>query len=242
MTKTAVVTGAAKNIGKGIATVLIREGYECILLDKDGSALRETARELSKSGECIEYVADVANIDDVNGFLAWLRENNKVIEVLVNNIGYESKATLRTLSREEMLKSTAINQLGPFYITSAIAKTMTHGSIVFITSTHSSVTRMHPLYSSSKAALEMFVKEACLELADTNIRVNAIAPGPVIDSDKLRANKYVPLGYSLQPKDVAEAVAFLVSDKARFITGQTLTVDGGFSVAHTHYWKSRGKL
>ena len=101
---------------------------------------------------------------------------------------------------------------------------------------------MHPLYSSAKAATEMFMKEAALEFAANNIRVNAIAPGPVEDTAEPNPNKYVPMGYSQQPADIAECVNFLVSDKARYITGQTLVVDGGFSITHTHFWKNQGKL
>lgn len=242
MSKIAIITGAAKNIGKCIANELVREGYRCILLDKDSTALKETAKELSQNGECQDYVVDIADTKEIEDFVNWLGENIKGVEVLVNNAGYESDASVQSLNAEEISLSNTTNLSGPFYLTSAVAKAMNQGSIVFITSTHSSVTRMHPLYSSSKAAVEMFMKEAALELAYKNIRVNAIAPGPVMDTEELQTNKYVPLGYSQQPRDIAAIVTFLISDNARFITGQTLTVDGGFSVAHTHYWKSQDKL
>jgi len=246
MTKTAIITGAAKNIGKGIAKGLLEAGYSCVLLDNDESALTETVQALSSYGACQDFVIDMADLDAINVFIEWLKKEQRDVGVLINNVGYESEKSVLSLTTGAIKESCAVNQTGPFYLTSQIARLMTDskndGSIIFITSTHSSVTRMHPLYSSSKAAIEMFMKETALELAAPNIRVNAIAPGPVIETEDLQANKYVPMGYSLQPKDVAECVSFLISDKARFITGQTIVVDGGFSVAHTHFWKQSGQL
>jgi 3-oxoacyl-[acyl-carrier protein] reductase len=243
MAKTAIITGAAQNIGKGIAKGFLETGYSCILLDNNESALKQTVEELSAHGRCQEYALDIADLESIGNFINWLGKQNIDVKVLVNNVGYESEEMIQFLSVDEIKASFDVNLAGPFYLTSRLSKLMnSESSIVFITSTHSSITRMHPLYSSSKAAIEMFMKEAALELAAKNIRVNAVAPGPVIDTPELQGNKYVPLGYSQQPRDIAEAVKFLLSDSARFITGQTLTVDGGFSVAHTHYWKNQDKL
>ncbi len=243
MAKTAIITGAAKNIGKGIAKGLAEDGFRCILLDIDETELHKTALEIKTVNEdCLEYVIDMADIQAINGFLDWLRHDKGEVDVLINNVGYESDDTVRSLKPDMIKMSNDINLNGPFYLSSAVASLMGAGNIVFITSTHSSVTRMRPLYSSAKAATEMFMKEAALELASSDIRVNSVAPGPVQDTPEVNPNKYVPMGFSLQPKDVAECVKFLISDKARYITGQTLVVDGGFSVAHTHFWKSQNKL
>ncbi len=116
------------------------------------------------------------------------------------------------------------------------------GNIIFITSTHCQIIRTHPLYSSAKAAIEMFMKESSLELASYGIRVNAIAPGVVEDSSEPTPSNYIPLGFNQQPQDIANSVDFLLSNKARFITGQTLVVDGGFSITHTHHWIKQNKL
>lgn len=246
MSKTAIITGAAKNIGKGIAKGLLDDGYTCFLLDIDKDALHQTVIELNDvSRRCLEYVVDIADMDALDGFIGWLSQKTNSVDVLVHNAGYESDESLHDLTVDEMRKSWAVNQEGAFYLTSAIAKMMKpekKGNIVFITSTHSQVIRSHPLYSSSKAALEMFMKESALELASSGIRVNAVAPGFVADTNDPEPNKYMPLGYAQQPQDVAECVKFLVSEKARFITGQTLTVDGGFSITHTHYWRNQDKL
>ena len=135
---------------------------------------------------------------------------------------------------------------GPFYLTSLLARQWIEnqipGNVIFISSTHSQVIRTHPLYSSSKAAIEMFVKEASLELAEYSTRVNAVAPGPTQDTSELKPDRRVPTGFYQQPQDVAETVLFLISQKARFITGQTIIVDGGYSLTHTHYWMKQGIL
>lgn len=147
---------------------------------------------------------------------------------------------------EEMDKSYKTNLIGPFYLTSLLAKKWikdkVNGNIIFLSSTHSHIIRTHPLYSSSKAAIEMFMKESTLELAPYGIRVNAIAPGAVRDSAEPVADYRTPLGFCIQPQDIAEGVFFLLSDGARFITGQTLTIDGGYSITHTHHWLKNGHL
>lgn len=247
MIRTVVITGAAQGIGKGIAQLFAQNGFTCILLDKNKDTLAASAVELSTpETKHYEYVIDLGKPQAVEDFIGWLNERSLVVDILVNNVGYESEAALANLTSEEVQHSNDINLTGPFLLTSLLAKHMkehqTKGNIVFISSTHSQVTRMHPLYSASKAAIEMFVKEAALELAPADIRVNAIAPGPTMDTSSPADNKYVPLGKSLQPRDVAEAVTFMVSEQARFITGQTLVVDGGFSIVHTHYWKNLDKL
>ena len=88
----------------------------------------------------------------------------------------------------------------------------------------------------------MFVKEAALELAEYGIRVNAVAPGPTQDTPELKKDNRVPLGYYQQPKDIGECAYFLISENARFITGQSIVVDGGYSLAHTHHWMKNGRL
>ena len=244
--KTAIITGAAQNIGKGIAVSLLNAGYTCVLLDKNEPKLHETAEELKNYGECREYVFNIANTKAIEQFLDWLDKESIEVNALVNNVGYDSGESVLGLTSEQTRLSNQTNTEGPFYLTSLIAKRLVdnkgQGNIIFISSTHSQVIRTHPLYSSSKAALEMFVKEAALELAAHGIRVNAIAPGIVEDTDKPKENDLVPLGANQQPIDIGEATVFLLSDKARFITGQTLVVDGGFSLTHTHYWIKNNKL
>jgi len=246
MKQIALITGAARNVGKGIARSLLEHGYACVLVDQDEQELGRTFAELQPVGECHNYVADISDPGRLEQLVAWLKDRGLPVTALINNAAYGSPAKAAALTVRELDRSLAVNLKGPFYLTSLIVQEWlgqgTKGNVVFLSSTHAKVVRTHPLYSASKAAIEMFVKEAALELADRNIRVNAVAPGAVLDTPDLNPQPVIPMGFDQQPSDIGGAVAFLLSDKARFITGVTLTVDGGFSLAHTHYWKNRGQL
>lgn len=246
MNKTIIVTGAAKNIGKGILKTLIDAGYSCIAVDIDQAALTDTINALDAGERCQEYVLDVGNIDAINKFLDWLKNGQIHFIGLINNAAYESPVRVAEITPEELSKSFKTNLEGPLYLTSKIANEWissdTKGNVLFTSSVHSQITRTHSLYSSSKAAIEMFVKEAALEFGKHGIRVNAVAPGPTQDTENLKADYRVPMGYYQQPEDIAKAVKFLLSDDARFITGQTLRVDGGFSLTFVHHWMNEGKL
>ena len=149
------------------------------------------------------------------------------------------------IGREEAISVFETNFIGPFSLTQRVVNEMINrninGSILFTSSTHSHITQLHPAYSSSKAAIEMFVKDIALELAEYGIRVNAVSPGAIaIRGEKNRKNYHVPLGYSGTPQDIANVMVFLASEKGNYITGQTIVVDGGFSLAHTYYWAKKG--
>jgi NAD(P)-dependent dehydrogenase (short-subunit alcohol dehydrogenase family) len=246
MKEIALITGAARNIGKGIAKTLVGAGYQCILVDKDSVALREAFNELNGNENCFEYTADISDFEQIEQLHKWLRENHHSLTVLINNAAYESPVSIRDINPNEIKKSFQTNLEGPIYLTNLLVKdwlkNKTAGNIVFTSSVHSQIIRTRALYSSSKAAIEMFVKEAALELGESGIRVNAVAPGPTQDTEQLKPDFRVPLGYYQQPQDIGEAVKFLISKQARFITGQSLTVDGGYSLTHVHHWLKKGKL
>ena len=247
MKQVALITGAARNIGKGIARNLLNAGYACIVVDIDEAALKQAASDLrSDSEECYEYVADISNYEQIDGLLSWATTKGLTITALVNNAAYESPVSVAEITPTELMKSFQTNLAGPFYMTSRVEQNWVQegaqGNIVFISSVHSHLIRTHPLYSSSKAAIEMFIKEAALEFAEHGIRINAVAPGPTQDTPELHSDYRVPLGYYQQPEDIADGVAFLLSDKARCITGQTLIIDGGFGLTHVHHWLKKGKL
>lgn len=247
MKHVALVTGAARNIGKGIAQVLGEAGCTCILVDADEQGLKRTANELKDRGtSCHEYVLDIGQIDALDELVLWLKENDLTPTVLVNNVAYESRSSIADITKTELAKSFRTNLESPFLLTSLIAqewvKLDVKGNIVFTSSVHGKLIRTHSLYSSSKAAIEMFVKEAALEFAKHGIRVNAVAPGPTQDTKEPNPDYRVPLGFHQQPRDIGEVVKFLVSPQARFITGQTITVDGGYGLTHVHHWIKQGKL
>ncbi len=119
----------------------------------------------------------------------------------------------------------------------------TKGSILITSSIHAHITQLHPAYTASKAALGMLVRDTALELAEYGIRVNAVAPGAIAIREKEdRTNPHVPFGYSGTPTDIANIMVFLASEKANYITGQTIMVDGGLSLAHAFYWIDKGVL
>lgn len=247
MKQVVLITGAARNIGKGIANVLLKAGYHCILVDIDAEQLKQTVSELSvNGGKCCEYVADISKVEQIEKLIEWTKNEGLEATALVNNAAYESQVSVSDITPAELTKSFQTNLEGPFYISSLMANDWVEhgvrGGIVFTSSVHSHLIRTHSLYSASKAAIEMFVKEAALEFAEQGIRVNAVAPGPTQDTNELKPDYRVPLGYYQQPQDIGEGVAFLLSDKARFITGQTITIDGGYSLTHTHHWLNKGKL
>jgi len=139
------------------------------------------------------------------------------------------------------------NLIGPFFLTQKVVGVMIEkqikGSILFTTSTHSQITMLRPAYSSSKAALEMLIKDTALELAEYGIRVNGVAPGAIDIWDmEDRTSEHVPQGFLGLPEDIGNAMIFLASEKSGYITGQTIVVDGAFSLAHTRYWEKKGKM
>lgn len=247
MPQTALVTGAAQNIGKGIAKHFLAQGIDCVLVDKNKAGLQATAASFSKlSGKSWTSVLDISDSKQIDKLLDWLGQQKISVNVLVNNAGYESNSAVKDLTVEEMEHSYRTNLIGPFYLTTQLTKQWVTNNeaanVVFISSVHGKVIRTHPLYSSSKAAIEMFVKEAALEFAPHNIRINAVAPGPVRDTQEPVADYRTPMGQVLEPQDIAAGVDFLISLKARFITGETLTIDGGYGITHTHHWIKGGHL
>jgi len=246
MKQIALVTGAARNIGKGIARTLLENDYACVLVDINGAELDAAKDELSAVGECYAYEADTSSFEQLDKLLAWLGEQNLQITALVNNVAYESQVSVSDITPAELTKSFQTNLEGPFYMTAKVVNDWiargVKGGVVFTSSVHGHLIRTHALYSASKAGIEMFVKEAALEFAEHGIRVNAVGPGPTQDTPELKPDYRVPLGYYQQPQDIGEGVAFMLSEKARFITGQTLIIDGGYGIAHVHHWLKKGQL
>ncbi len=246
--KIALITGAAKGIGRGIALEMAQAGATVVLCDIDSENLLKTEREFIKQGlDCVAMKSDISSQEQNDLLVDRILEKYSSLDILVNNAGYFQDTSLLDATYSDVQKIFLTNVLGPYFLSQRTAREMIArkkpGSILFTSSTHARITMMRPAYSSSKAALEMFVRETALELAEFGIRVNAVAPGAIdIWALQDRKSAHVPVGHLGTPQDIGEAMVFLASDKAKYITGQTLTVDGAFSLAHTHYWSKKGKL
>lgn len=243
-----IVTGAAKGIGKGITIEMARQGANVVIADIDERGSHKTEELIHNLGvTALVLKTDVSDVDQNNRLVdSTLKEFGKV-NILVNNAGVNAEGGILETTNQGALSVFNTNLVGPFFLTQRVAKEMVErkikGSILFTSSVHGQITQLRPAYTATKAALEMFVRDIALELAEYGIRVNAVAPGAIaIRGEKDRTSPAVPLGYSGVPQDIANAMVFLASEKGSYITGQTLTVDGGFSLAHTHYWIKKGVL
>ncbi len=238
--KWAVVTGAGKGIGAVIARHLVKEGYGVAVWDVDTAAAEAVAAELGPSA--VATTVDVADEASVEAGFAALGEPPALV---VNNAGRVRFGPLLTLSREDWQAVVDVNLTGTFLVARAAARRMADaggGAIVNISSVNGIAAAPNAgAYTSTKAAVIRLTEHMALEWAPHGIRVNAVAPGLILagmsdpiyadpEIRELRQSK-VPLGTLGTADDVAEAVLFLASDKAGYVTGQTLTVDGGLTKA-----------
>ena len=236
--KTALVTGASKGIGKGIALRLAQDGHRVIVnYNSDRKGAAETVDIIRASGgEADAVQANVGKSADV----ARLFKAAGPVDVLVNNAGVQTWKPLLKLTEREWDRVIDTNLKGCFLCTQTAARSMRKrgkgGVIVNIGSGCNKVAFPNLVdYTASKGGIEMFTKVAAVELGEYKIRVNCVAPGAIeIERTKKESGDYgdtwakiTPLGRVGQPSDVADTVAFFASDAAEFVTGQTIWVDGG---------------
>lgn len=239
--KVALVTGAARGIGLATAKRFLAEGWRVALLDIDNDTLSKSHAALAAPERTLALHCDVSDAARVPQMFSHLGERFGRLDALVNNAGIAIFKPLMETTLEDWSRTLAVNLTGPFICTQAAVPLMREtggGSIVNITSIsslHASTLRV--AYGTSKAALAHLTKQQAVELAALGIRVNAVAPGPVdtamakaVHTPEIRADYHdtIPLNrYGLE-EELAEAIFFLCSDRASYITGQMLSVDGGF--------------
>jgi NAD(P)-dependent dehydrogenase (short-subunit alcohol dehydrogenase family) len=242
--KVALVTGAARGIGLAVAQRFLEEGWRVALLDILDDALGASVAALKRPDATLELVADVADPQAVHKAVAGAHRAFGRIDALVNNAGIAIFKPILDVTLEEWNRVLAVNLTGPFLMTQAVAPLMRDqggGSIVNITSISGlRGSTLRVAYGTSKAALAHLTRQQAAELGDYGIRVNSVAPGPVdtamakaVHTKEIRADyhDHIPLNrYGLE-SELAEAVCFLCSDKASYITGHELAVDGGFDAA-----------
>ena len=241
MNRVAVVTGAARGIGLAVAKNFLSQGYRVALLDIDAAALAQASKAL---GDVLAVACDVADPVQVKTAFDQVAAKYGRIDALVNNAGMAVFKPLLETTFEEWRRVLAVNLDGPFLCTQACAPVMLKtggGAVVNITSISGlRASTLRVAYGTSKAALDHLTKQQAAELGNLGIRVNAVAPGPVdtamasaVHSAAIRADYHdaIPLNRYGTEDEIAAAVAFLCSDAASYINGQTLAVDGGFDAS-----------
>ena len=232
--QTAVVTGAGQGLGKATARRLAADGWHVVAVDVDGAKAEVTATETGGSARRV----DVRDRDAVQELAAAL----DACDALVNNAGIWRFAGLRDITEEDARAVLDVNVLGVLWCSQALAPVMASGgggAIVNLSSAGAwTASPGVGVYPSSKAAVEALTRQLALELGPDQIRVNAVGPGLIVTDAtapryegerREQRGRSVPLGRVGDPADIADVVAFLVSDDARYVTGQVVYVDGGIT-------------
>ena len=242
MNKTAVITGASRGIGKACALLFAENGYDLLLCYQSREEeAKAVAKEAAAFGvRTLTFQMNMESISDCRRTVAKALMEFGGIDVLVCNAGISLPVLFTQTTEEEYDRVFSVNTKGVFFLSQAAAREMIAaggGAIVTVSSMWGVAGASGEVaYSASKAAVIGMTKALAKELAPSGIRVNCVAPG-VTDTDmnacydedtmEVLAEK-TPLGRIADPREIAEAIFFLASDKASFITGQTLTADGGF--------------
>jgi len=245
--KCALVTGSSRGIGKTIALTLAGYGADTAVNYVDdeekinfNDALKVTGEITSHGDKAVMYESDVSDFESVQRMVEAVRHDFGRIDILINNAAILRDRTLKKMSLDEWRSVIDINLTGVFNCCRAVIEYMIDnawGRIVTISSISGQTGFFGQTnYAASKAGIMGFTKSLAREVASKNITVNAIAPG-IVETEMAKQIpenvrqeflKQIPMGRFAQPEEIAEVVAFLVSDRAAYITGQTIHVNGGW--------------
>ena len=243
--KAAIITGAADGIGRGIAVKFAREGADSFLVDLNAEGVNETAamvRDLGRRAGVL--VGDLRDRAFLRTIVAQAVEALGSVDIVVNNAGVSRPAAYEEYSTDDLDLVLDVNLKAPFLLSQQVARYLVDskkpGRIVHIASINAEFAAVSgsTAYCASKGGIRLLTKASAYDLGPYGITVNAVGPGhtrtgmtrPIFEEDASREQEWAgktPLRRVGEPEDIANAVAFLVSDEASYITGQTIFVDGG---------------
>ena len=244
MKQTVIVTGGSRGIGRAVAVRLAKDGMNLVINYRGNSAAAEETERLCRElgAEVLLVQGDVSRAEDCEKLTAQAKEAFGRVDVLVNNAGITRDGLLARMTEEDFRAVLDVNLVGPWNMMKAVNRIMMkqrYGRIVNLSSVTGLMGNMGQTnYAAAKAGILGMTKSYAREVASRGITVNAVAPG-FIDTDMTEAMPEgakdkiitgIPMGRTGKPEDVAEAVAFLASEQAGYITGEVLRVDGGMAM------------
>jgi len=241
--KVAFITGAGQGIGLQIARQLVNEGAVVYLNDQDEKLAQDAAERLQlKGGRCITMPGDVSKVESITSFIQQIKKEQGRLDIAIANAGITLFGDFLTYTEEAFNQVLAVNLRGTFFLAQQATKVMKEqeagGTLLFLSSvTAHQAHKNLGAYGMTKAAIELLARNLVAEISAYNINVNCLAPGATLTERTLQDEDYLatwsritPLGKPATVEDIANAALFLVSDKAKHLTGQTLVVDGGWTV------------
>lgn len=239
--KSVVVTGGSKGLGRGIAQVFAREGGQVLVVARQEDAGKETVQGIVNAGGTASFFrADVSNSDDVEAMAQEAHDLYGGVDVLCSNAGIFPSARIEEMTQDEWDTVNAVNLKGTFLVVKACLPSMmkkNEGRILLTSSITGPITGYPGWahYGATKAGMLGFMRTAAIEFAKHDITINAVMPGNIMteglddigDEYLRRMEQSIPMGKLGDPEDIAHAMLFFASREARYITGQTLVVDGG---------------
>ena len=240
MDKVAIITGAARGIGLATAKIFLQQNYRVVIVDRDRNEVNKLKL---KNDKLLKYIRDISDPKKNKSMIADIYKWGKRIDILVNNAGVADFGKIETVKFKNWRKIMDTNLDGTFLTTQNIIKYLkkTKGNIINIASISGlRASTLRIAYGTSKAAIIQLTQQQAIELGEFGIRVNCVSPGPVKTKlaqavhtpDIVKAyHDSIPLNRYGMENEIAEAIFFLSSEKASYITGQNLSVDGGFEAS-----------